>query len=307
MKIKLLTHCDLDGYGCQVLAKLAFGENVEVWNCNYHNIDKSVLKSIDDDSYDELHITDISCSMFVASQVNNAKTKPTYLMDHHGTALSLNKFDWCQVETNNSQGLLTCGTELYYHFLKEKGYLQTDETLGKTIEAFVEIVRDYDTWRWFELKKVQCKQLNDLVGLYGPEKFVDWCLRKINDGSFPEFDETDKLVLSIRQDEIDAYVRVKEKQMVEREILERKCGIVFAERFFDEVGNKICSNNPEIDLIIMVDMAKRKVSYRTVKDDVNVAEFASMIAYGGGHPKAAGSQIHEDYINLFLNNILSEN
>ena len=57
----------------------------------------------------------------------------------------------------------------------------------------------------------------------------------------------------------------------------------------------------------MVDVAKQKISYRTVKDDVNVAEFAKMVAKGGGHPKAAGSQIDKYNMELFLNNILSEN
>ena len=163
-KIKLLTHCDLDGYGCEVLAKLAFGENVDTWICNYHNIDKNLLKCLEDEHYDEFHITDISCSMETAKKVNAVKTKPMYLFDHHETATDLNCYDWCKVEINNTDNIQTCGTELYYHWLLEAGYLNVSKELDTTIRTFVEMVRDYDTWRWHELNRIKCKQLNDLIG-----------------------------------------------------------------------------------------------------------------------------------------------
>ena len=94
--------------------------------------------------------------------------------------------------------------------------------------------------------------------------------------------------------------KTKEKQMQIKDILGHTGGVVFADRFVDEVGNKLCEIYGEIDLIMMIDVAKKKVSYRTAKDDVNVAEFANRLASGGGHVKAAGSQIPQEYINSFL-------
>ena len=44
--VKLFTHTDLDGIGCAILAKLAFGDNVNIEYCNYDNINESVKKFI---------------------------------------------------------------------------------------------------------------------------------------------------------------------------------------------------------------------------------------------------------------------
>ena len=40
--IKLFTHTDLDGIGCAILAKLAFGEEVDIEYCDYDNINEKV-------------------------------------------------------------------------------------------------------------------------------------------------------------------------------------------------------------------------------------------------------------------------
>lgn len=42
--VKLFTHTDLDGIGCAVLAKLAFGKYVDISYCDYDNIDSTVKK-----------------------------------------------------------------------------------------------------------------------------------------------------------------------------------------------------------------------------------------------------------------------
>ena len=41
--IKLFTHTDLDGVGCAILAKLAFGEEVDISYCNYDDINENVM------------------------------------------------------------------------------------------------------------------------------------------------------------------------------------------------------------------------------------------------------------------------
>lgn len=42
--VKLFSHTDLDGIGCGILAKLAFGKDVDISYCDYDNIDSSVRK-----------------------------------------------------------------------------------------------------------------------------------------------------------------------------------------------------------------------------------------------------------------------
>ena len=168
MKVKIFTHTDLDGIGCAILAYMAFGDRgfdsdkVDVEYCDYKNID-SKLRALGSDhdlynSYDKIYITDISMSEELAADMdvccNHDKIQ---LFDHHATALWLNKYDWCEVKVGDA--VKTSGTELFYVHLLNNGYF--DDCYPhymENLDRFVEVVRDYDTWRWKEV-------LNEKEGL----------------------------------------------------------------------------------------------------------------------------------------------
>lgn len=291
--VKLFTHTDLDGIGCAILARLAFDTDVDITFCNYDDIDTMVSDFIQTELLpdDMCHITDISIKDDIAKDIDENSTQ-FYLLDHHPTALGLNKYDWCTVtiedETTN---IKTSGTEMYYKWLTENGYLDEDEFIQK----FVELVRNYDTWRWSTLGEygVICKQVNDLYYLYGKDKFMRWVISEIHDCVFPRFYATDEFVLDMKQKEIDEYVEAKDKQIVTLGLLGYQCGFVFAERFFSELGNRLCKLHPEIDFIAMIDM-DGTVSYRTIRDDINLGKDVAKLYGGGGHPKAAGSQFSNE-------------
>ena len=65
---------------------------------------------------------------------------------------------------------------------------------------------------------------------------------------------------------------------------------VFADRFVSELGNKLCKMHPEIDFVAMIDIDGCTVSYRTVKEDIDLGKDVASLFGGGGHPKAAGSE-----------------
>ena len=290
--IKLFTHTDLDGVGCAILAKLAFGtEVVDVEYCNYDDINTKVEEYFNSGLEYECHITDISVNDELASKIDNTKKK-YQLLDHHPTALELNKYEWCKIQIENEDThIKTSGTEMYYHWLIDNNYLNSSDTLDR----FVELVRNYDTWRWstFGEEGVICKQVNDLLYLYGREKFIDWCFTEIYEDSFPWLYESDLLVLEIKQKEIDDYIEAKDKQLFIGDLCNRTCGFVFAEKYISELGNKLCKIHPEIDFVAIIDM-DGTVSYRTIKDDIDLGKDVARLFGGGGHPKAAGSQISKE-------------
>lgn len=289
--IKLFTHTDLDGVGCAVLAKLAFGtEAVDIEYCNYDDINLKVEEYFNSGSEYECHITDISISEELAHKINESNKK-YQLLDHHPTALNLNDFDWCNVQIENKHSIKTSGTEIYYHWLIDNSYLNNNNTLDR----FVELVRNYDTWRWSTLgdEGFICKQVNDLLYIYGRDKFIDWCLTKIHDNSFPKLNELDELVLEIRQKEIDDYVSAKDKQLFIGNLCGRTCGFVFAEKYPSELGNRLCQMHSEFDFVAIINM-DGTVSYRAVKDDIDLGKDIARVFGGGGHPKAAGSQISNE-------------
>lgn len=301
--IKLFTHTDLDGIGCAILAKLAFGtEVVNIEYCNYDDIDSKVEEYFNSGSEYECHITDISINKELANKISNSEKK-YQLLDHHPTALGLNEFGWCNVKIENEEtNIKTSGTEMYYHWLADNGYLIKDCALDR----FVELVRNYDTWRWSTLgdKGIICKQVNDLLYLYGREKFIDWCIMEIYEDSFPYLYESDELVLEIEQNNIDNYIKKKNEQLLIMPLCGMTCGVVFAEKYFSELGNKLCQMRPEIDFVAMIDMSGT-VSYRTIKDNIDLGKDVAKLFGGGGHPKAAGSTfangVQFDVINKIFN------
>lgn len=291
--IKLFTHTDLDGVGCAILAKLAFGEEVDISYCNYDDIDVMVKEFIDkENDIDMCHITDIRIVDELANEIDE-KFDNFYVLDHHPTALYLNKYSWCTVTIENEEThIKTSGTEMYYYWLIDNGYLYESDVLGR----FAELVRNYDTWRWSELGEdgAICKQVNDLMYLYGRDKFITWCISEIRDEVFPKLYAADELLLSTKQREIDEYVEEKNEQLFTSPMCGRVCGFVFAEKYVSELGNRLCKMHPEIDYVAMIDMGNKKVSYRTVKDDIDLGKDVAQLFGGGGHPKTAGSEFSID-------------
>lgn len=217
------------------------------------------------------------------------------LLDHHPTALELNKYPWCKVMVEDLNGVKTSGTKMFYHWLGINGCLSDELESNESLGKFSELVRNYDTWRWSELGEdgVICKQVNDLMYLYGRDRFITWCISEIYDEVFPRLYAEDELLLDTKQREIDDYIAEKNKQLFISSMCSRVCGFVFAEKYVSELGNRLCKMHPEIDYIAMIDMGNKTVSYRTVRDDIDLGKDIAQLFGGGGHPKAAGSEFSQ--------------
>ncbi len=306
--VKLFSHTDLDGIGCGILAKLAFGDDVDISYCDYDNIDSSVREFIDSETeFDMCIITDIRVNEDTAKIIDE-RFDNFYLLDHHPTALGLNKYDWCRVSIDDSDGIKTSGTMLFYHWLALRGCFNEELEYSKSLERFADLVRNYDTWRWSELGEdgVICKQVNDLLYLYGRDDFIHWCISEIHDEVFPRLYAKDEVVLKIKQDEIDRYIEEKNETMFTSLMCGRVCGFVFADRFVSELGNRLCKMHPEIDFVAMIDIDGCTVSYRTVKEDIDLGKDIASLFGGGGHPKAAGSEFSQSIKLKVIEEIFGE-
>ena len=305
-KTKVFSHTDTDGVGCAILAYLAFGrENVDVEYCDYKDVDGKVREFYlcgNPEEYDAIYITDISVDEEVAAEIDElvAVGQKWRLFDHHATALWLNQYEWCEVLVEDETGLKMSGTALFYNYLVLNGffdhYIMNDRMMNN-ICRFVDIVRDYDTWRWKELGEegIVCKQVNDLFYIYGREEFIVWSLRRLKFyGSYPEFPsfrDEDLLLLEQKQREIDIYVESKDKQLVGKiDQFGHTYGVIFAEQYFSELGNRLCELHPELDYIAMIDISHGTVSYRTTSEGIDLGSEIAHSYGGGGHKKAAGSQ-----------------
>lgn len=300
--IKLFTHVDLDGIGCAIIARLLYGEDIDITYCDYKDIDKNVQEYINRATKEDVcFITDISVSEELAAEIDRNDDLFVKLYDHHATALELNKYGWCSVQVKNNNGVKTCGTELFFEACIDSF---SKKNLLPFISDFVSIVRDYDTWRWTTTgdKGTICKELNDLLYIYGRERFIPWIIAQINAKQFPNWGTVGYALLENRQQEINRYIDTKNKSMAKIVLYDYKVGIVFADNYISELGNKLCELNTDIDFVAILDLSRNKVSYRTIRDDINLGEFAKKFG-GGGHVKAAGSMVEEESIFKFIKNL----
>ncbi len=311
--IKHFSHTDLDGYSCILLSQLAYGKDeVHFENCTHEDINEKVELYLTEKqylNYDHCYITDISINEDLATKIQNTIEAPDsdlsashfQLLDHHLSALSLNAFSWCQVHVQDSHDVKCSGTSLLFNYLKEKASYPL--LLNPLTATYVEKVRRLDTWDWQALEDLESKQLNDLFFILGCERFMSYWLERLTKdyGSFT-FDETQKLLLEIRQDEIDKYIEARNEEIIEKDILGYKAGIVFANRFQSELGNKLGELHPELDFIAMINVGGG-VSLRTVKDDVNLATNIAEIFGGGGHAKAAGMRVPSTIREMVINTL----
>lgn len=306
MRIKLFTHTDLDGIGCSIVAKHAFqktGGTVDTTYCGYKTIDKKVSDFIDTGEhvkYNFVFITDISVSEEVAEKINRCSN--FQLIDHHATAEWLNKYPWAMVismeaaEGNRKGRRLTSGTSLFYEYLVTKGFLKANLDLAE----FVEYVRMYDTWEWKLIYQDEhARKLNDLFNILGWTKFEE---RFIHNPS-PKFTKEENLILELEEQKTELYLTQKAKDMKTINLnfggREYLVGLVFAEQKQSELGNYLCQINHDLDFVMMVDLSRNAVSLRTSSDHIHLGEIAKSFG-GGGHQKAAGFNLSDDFSVMIL-------
>lgn len=311
MKVKLFTHTDLDGAGCAILAKIAFTQDVDVDidYCDYNNINDKVRNFIINKEYETFNcvfITDISVNEEVAELIHNTHLETFVngfnlcemflLFDHHPTAEFLNKYWWVDVRVE-IDGEKTSGTRMFYDYLMNEDYLLDTKAFEidscQTLFEFVEKVRKYDTWLWKEkYNDEEPKQWNDLYYIMGREKFINEIIYRINCHGYVCFSASDLALLEYKQKDIDQYIENKNKQIIKKDILGYKAGIVFAEQYHSECGNRLSEMNDDLDFIVLINPSY-SVSYRTIKD-IDLGKDVAKIFGGGGHPKASGSPISDD-------------
>ena len=299
--IKLFTHTDLDGVSCEILGKIAFEEDINVVRCNYGDIDAKVEEFINGaEEYDKLFITDISVNKEIADKLLSVSDK-VILLDHHKTALWLNEYPFALVQVEDESIGKMCGAYLFYEYLK-KNHKEFDNT--PALKLFIDYVRMYDTWEWKEkYDNIIPKRLNDLMYIDGPNEFIDKMVYRLGNNLFI-FDDTDLMKLQIEQTYINSYIAQKNETLMVNDNLfpGYTVGITFADKYISELGNKLCELHPELDFVVLINMSTLTISYRTVKDNLDLSDIAKGFG-GGGHPKASGSRFDASIVNDILNNI----
>ena len=300
MKRLLFTHgADIDGMGNAILAKLAF-ENIDIiYARNVSDLETKFLNEYNSGNlynYDIVYITDLSLKKEIADKVyNDDKLKDKlYIFDHHETALAsgLNEYNNTNVHVELN-GIKTCGTELYYIYLKDNGYLE-DST---AISEFVEKVRREDNWEWEKYNDILAHDLAILFNAVGINRFVDSmvALLKEEKDSF-ELNENLSNEVNNKKEKIKLAIE-SSKRFVRKELIDGiKTLIVFITyEYRNDVADYFKKNNDiDYDVVAMIALDNDQISIRSLKSN-NYARILAEKYGGGGHDTAAAIPL--DYNN----------
>ena len=245
---------------------------------------------------DIVYITDLSLKKEIADKVyNDDKLKDKlYIFDHHETALAsgLNEYNNTNVHVELN-GIKTCGTELYYNYLKDNGYLE-DST---AISEFVEKVRREDNWEWEKYNDILAHDLAILFNAVGINRFVDSmvALLKEEKDSF-ELNENLSNEVNNKKEKIKLAIE-SSKRFVRKELIDGiKTLIVFITyEYRNDVADYFKKNNDiDYDVVAMIALDNDQISIRSLKSN-NYARILAEKYGGGGHDTAAAIPL--DYNN----------
>lgn len=311
-RILNLTHTDLDGVACGIVMEEVYGQShTQVRYINNNAVDNRVQELLDTGDihrYDKVYLTDIALtSKDLAEEIDQNYKGIIQIIDHHRTAEWLNQYEWAEVheKLNNRK---EAGVSLLWRHLKEAGKAdhygkQKGSRIRRAnLNQFVEMVRSYDTWEWYETGKHQAKKLNDLFFLKSIEEFKE---RMNRQNLHPDLTSNEEGLLAGVQCKIDKQIEVKKKQLksIKYEAGGRtyKLGVAYAEDYISEIGNELSSEYPEHDMIVLIDMGRQRMSYRTIHNEMDCSILAKALG-GGGHAKSAGSPLAYDLIQQVITN-----
>jgi oligoribonuclease NrnB/cAMP/cGMP phosphodiesterase (DHH superfamily) len=302
MKILLFTHIsDVDGLNNVVLSKQAF-KKVEYVLCEASDVDNKIReKIIDFDLYDYIYVTDLCPTDNMLLFIDASRYKNKFkVFDHHKGALEQlsRNYDFVTLKIEDDKGLC-CGTSLFYEYLVSNNLIKSTDNLNK----LVELTRKYDTWEWKKDNNIDARNLTWLFNACGIDEYLKILEKRVMKNDF-SLEESDYEKIEKWKNDFDLQISTIVKRMKFMSINGYKAGIVSsAYEYRNDIADYIRDRKYDIDFLAIVFTDKSSVSYRSIKEDVDVNEIAKL--YGGkGHVNASSSPITEKEkkdINKYFN------
>lgn len=292
MKVLLMSHiADADGVTPVVLTDLAFDDyDYKLFEVN--ELEQFILDNLNTnyfDKYDKVFVVDLCFGEEVANKILNTNLKnKIQVLDHHISRLSMNKYDFITV-IDEENGKKESGTSLYYKYLVNNYY---NELLNKDcIKTLVDMVRSGDTWEWKKTNYQEARDISTLLAYYGNDKYIEKYKKYIRENDIFIFDEIDKTIIEIDSKRKHDYIENCKKKVIFKNFNGYKIGIIFAELYRSELGNELAEYyKDKVDFILIINM-NRSLSFRGIKDDINLGEISHEWFSGYGHASAAGAPL----------------
>ena len=217
-----------------------------------------------------------------------------FVFDHHKSALeeNLNRYDFTTIRVFDERGLCS-GTSLFYEYLTKQGFLPKEEN---AIQEFSELTRRYDTWEWkTKYDDERPQELTLLFDSVGCEGYIKLMIEKLRDKSTKfEFNELEEMLIANKKQQVLEKLKNYARKITYKEITGLKAGIVFIDyEYRNDLAEYFRKQNLNVDFVMLISLDNGTISYRNIKDNVNVRLIAEAMG-GKGHDYAASSPISEE-------------
>ncbi|MFA5604057.1 MAG: hypothetical protein WDA12_04355 [Bacilli bacterium] len=291
----IISHiADIDGMGAVCLAKVAF-KDIDFILVEVSEL-KDALNLVKDKNYSTVFITDLPIREDSINIINSNEILKEKIVhfDHHSSEVSNNDYSFINVVTTKD-GISTCGTSLFYDYLKS---IYNIPLLDKDYtQEFVELVRSYDTYDWKKEKNIAARDLTTLFTVIGHEEFIDKYYHEIviNEKHF-NFTKNDRFLIDTKDKEVENYINLCDEKLIRMSLHGYDVGVSISENYRSEVGNYLSEKyKDELKFILIINFMRNSFSLRTVRNDIDLGEFAKKItSLAGGQKKAAGMPINSE-------------
>lgn len=306
MKVLLFTHSqDIDGMGCAILARKAFGEYTLVPTKTF-DITANVKRYIDDKSiyeYDKVFVTDLCIKEPLLGIIDNNDMlkEKIIVLDHHKTEIEEgnNKYSFVNIIVEEN-GIKVSGTKLFYEYLINNGYL----TKTSVLDELVEWTRQYDVWDWKKNNNYEARKLHILFEILGYEKYLELINYKVDNLDSIIYNDYEKSVISKFEKDLEDSINkcLKDIKTISLKIEDNEYNVGYIKcpyKYRNDVNEIIIRNgNIDIDVIGMIMTDIDTVSYRQIKD-IDISVIAKYFG-GKGHRNAASNPQNNDKFKSIL-------
>ena len=109
-----------------------------------------------------------------------------------------------------------------------------------------------------------------------------------------QFNELETMLINNKINQVEEKLSNYAKKVYYKEVLGLKAGIVFIDyEYRNDLAEYFRQNNFDMDFAMLIALDYGTISYRNIKDNVNVRLIAEAMG-GKGHDKAASSPISEE-------------
>lgn len=309
-----ISHNDLDGYGCQLLANEVI-KDIEFFNVNYGKELQEVLDRIPLmlNQGDMLLITDLNLSEEQCAKLDLAATNINFkihLWDHHISGeKQAAKYDWYYLDTS------MCATAITYQELQGM-FIMSNEKLNN----LTDLINTYDMWKEDNSQINISKSLNQVFNenknsfpeeLKDEERlFLFYIIKEMSDNLFKyDINEAENRIYSMIFKYFHTYcsfnntpLHILRIQFFYEKLMARKtqhvfefngliCEVYFGlSSIFQEFSSIRLNADNSLGFVANINN-KGYISFRTKKDGINLSELSKKYFSGGGHAKASGGSL----------------